>query len=68
MKWVILLLNKKFNSVDLSPSCDPSPSLETEEHCLTKCRTSSGSTSSDRCTVNDDFPLVPKPNLRFRPT
>lgn len=51
----------------LSPSCDPSPSLDTEDPCFTSCLMSSGTTSSLRCTVNDDLPFVPKPNLRFRP-
>lgn len=58
---------KLLSSQDLSPSWEPSPSLDTDEPCLTKCRTSSGSISSDRWTVNDDFPFAPKPNLRFRP-
>lgn len=54
------------NFMHLSPSIDPSPSLEADDPCLDNL-TSPGSTSSDLCTVNDVFPLLPKPILRFLP-
>lgn len=51
---------------NLSPSVDKSPSLDAEEPCLDNL-TSPGKTSSDRCTVNEVFPRLPNPILRFRP-
>lgn len=59
------LMNQKY--MNLSPSCEPSPSLDILEVCLTKCRTSSGNISSLLCTVNELFILEPNPSLRFRP-
>lgn len=53
--------------INLSPSWDASPSLETLDGCLTRGRLAPGSTSSLLCTVNEDFPFEPKPNLRLRP-
>lgn len=53
--------------INLSPSWDASPSLETLDGCLTRGRLAPGRTSSLLCTVNEDFPFEPKPNLRLRP-
>lgn len=53
--------------INLSPSWDASPSLETLDGCLMRGRLAPGSTSSLLCTVNEDFPFEPKPNLRLRP-
>lgn len=46
---------------NLSPSAEPSPSLEALEPCR------AGRTSSLRCTVNDVLPFFPNPRRRFRP-
>lgn len=54
------------NTANLSSSF----SLEAEEALETPLmppRISPGTTSSLRCTVNEFFPRLPKPNLRFRP-
>lgn len=53
--------------INLSPSWDASPSLETLDGCLMRGPLAPGSTSSLLCTVNEDFPFEPKPNLRLRP-
>lgn len=50
----------------LSPSVEPSPSLDADEPCFDSL-TSPGSTSSERWTVNDVLPLLPKPILLFLP-
>lgn len=52
---------------NLSPSCEPSPSLDIDEPCLASLLTSSGRTSSLLCTVKDVLPALPKPNLLLRP-
>lgn len=64
---LVLLSDCVFVMADLSPSAEPSPSLEAEEVCLDNNRISSGSTSSLRWTVKDVLPLRPNPNLRLRP-
>lgn len=51
---------------DLSPSADPSPSLDAEDPCFER-RTSPGNISSDLCTVKDVLPFFPNPILRLRP-
>lgn len=61
-----LFLLKKSLGSNLSPSAEPSPSLEAEEPCLDSL-TSPGKTSSERCTVNEVFPLLPKPIRLFLP-
>lgn len=59
--------------VSMSPAeanLSSSFSLEAEEARETPApapRISPGTTSSLRCTVNEFFPRLPKPNLRFRP-
>lgn len=56
--------------MDLSPSAEPSPSLEADEPRDSPPGgglSSPGTTSSLRCTVNELLPFLPKPNLRFRP-
>lgn len=53
---------------ELSPLRLPSPSDDTELHCLTKCLTSSGTTSSLRCTLKDVACFRRNPNLFFVPS
>lgn len=59
--------NQRRKLQHLSPSAEPSPSLEAEEPCFDSLVTSPGSTSSDRCTVNEVLPLRPNPMRRLRP-
>lgn len=66
-KWILRDNDRYDVGADLSPSAEPSPSLEAEEVCLDNNRISSGSTSSLRWTVKDVLPRRPNPNLRLRP-
>lgn len=65
--YVFVLIHKTYGAVndELSPETLPSPSDDKLLYCLTKCRTSSGNTSSLRCTENDVACLFLRKPRRF---